>query len=95
MKLSPGEALDAPCVRCLTTRYALVYNRRIMAKKTPSRSKLSGQKRTVVLSIRLTAKEREWIGQAAGPYPVGIWSRIELVELAKARIKRKKKGGRR
>ena len=59
-------------------------------KKKRGRPRLTGPKREVVLSIRLTAEERKLIGEAAGPYPVGIWARVELVELAKAKAGRKK-----
>ena len=64
-------------------------------KKKRGRPKLSGPKREVVFSIRLTPEERELITEAAGPYPTGIWARVELVELARERVKGKKKGGRR
>ena len=63
-----------------------------MARKKRGRPRLPGPKREVVFSIRLTAKERELIAKAAGPYPPGIWARVELVELAKATVKRRKKG---
>ncbi len=77
----------------LTTWYFIVYNKYIMARKKRGRPRLSGPKREVVFSIRLTPEERELIKKAAGPYPTGIWARVELVELARGRVKGKKKGG--
>ena len=66
-----------------------------MPRRKPGRPKLKGRpKRTAVLSLRLTEEERELVDRAAGDIPPGIWARVAVVQAAREKTGKRKKGGR-
>ena len=55
-------------------------------RKKPGRPRITGPKRSEVVSVRLTPQERKTVEQAAGEIPIGIWARIAVVRVAREEV---------
>ncbi len=64
-----------------------------MAAKKPARRKPTGARElTEILTVRLSAEQMERIREAAEPWRVAEWARVQLVKAAEDAVSRK--GGR-